>query len=170
MAEPSPYRPYTYCSFCAHPFGPGQPWPRRCAGCGNTTYRNPLPVAVVLLPVDAGLLVVRRSIPPRVGQLALPGGFINHGEGWREAGAREVAEEAGVSIDPAQIREFAVRSAPEGMLLVFGLAPPVRAADLPAFAPTDEASERLVMGGPAELAFPLHTEVAALYFARGLPS
>lgn len=166
MAEPRPYQPYTYCSFCASPFAPAQPWPRRCATCGNTTYRNPLPVSVVLIPVDDGLLVVRRAIPPRSGQIALPGGFINHGEGWQAAGAREVAEEVGLAIDPAQIQTFAVRSAPDGTLLVFGLAAPLRASDMPPFVPNDEASERLVISGPTELAFPLHTEVAALYFAQ----
>jgi ADP-ribose pyrophosphatase YjhB (NUDIX family) len=170
MTEPRSYLPHTYCSFCASPFAPGQGWPRRCARCGHTTYRNPLPVAVVLVPVDAGLLVVRRSIPPRSGQLALPGGFINHGEGWQAAGAREVAEEAGLAVNPEQIREFAVRSAPDGTLLVFGLAAPMRAIDLPAFTPTDEASERLVIAGPTELAFPLHTEVASLYFTQVRPS
>lgn len=97
----------------------------------EASYRNPLPVAVVLVPVDDGLLVVRRSIPPRSGLLALPGGFINHGEGWQEAGAREVEEETGLRIEPATIREFAVRSAPDGTLLVFGMAAPLRAADLP---------------------------------------
>lgn len=169
MADPRSYQPYTFCSYCAQPFSPEQPWPRRCTHCGNTTYRNPLPVSVVLLPVDGGLLVVRRSIPPRSGQLALPGGFINHGEGWQAAGARELEEEAGLRIDPAAIREFAVRSAPDGMLLVFGLAAPLRAGDLPAFTPTAEASERLVIHVPTELAFPLHTEVAAAYFAQARP-
>lgn len=169
MTDPRLYQPYTFCAFCAQPFALEQPWPRRCAHCGNTTYRNPLPVAVVLLPVDAGLLVVRRSIPPRSGLLALPGGFINHGEGWQAAGAREVEEEAGLRIEPTAIREFAVRSAPDGTLLVFGLAAPLCTADLPPFEPTAEASERLVLAGPADLAFPLHTEVAARYFAQAQP-
>jgi ADP-ribose pyrophosphatase YjhB (NUDIX family) len=166
MATPATYRQHTYCSFCGRAFAEGQPWPRHCASCGSVTYRNPLPVAVVLVPVGAGVVVVRRAIPPRVGQLALPGGFINHGEGWQAAGAREVREETGLEIDPAQIREFAVRSAPDGTLLVFGVAAPLRAADLPPFAPNDEASERVVLDAPVELAFPLHSEVVALFFAR----
>lgn len=169
MADPRSYQPFTFCSFCAHPFAPEQPWPRRCVYCGNTTYRNPLPVAVVLVPVDGGLLVVRRAIPPRGGHLALPGGFINYGEGWQAASAREVEEEAGLPIDPVGIREYAVRSAPDGTLLVFGLAAPLRAADLPPFTPTTEASERLILQAPAELAFPLHTEIAAHYFAQAQP-
>lgn len=156
----------SHCSFCGHTFAPEQPWPRTCKRCQNTSYRNPLPVAVVLLPVDSGLLVVRRAIAPQVGELALPGGYIGVGESWQAAGARELLEETGISIDPGTIADFHARSAPDGTLLVFGLAPAMRAADLPPFAPNAEASERLVLPSPTPLAFSLHTEAAAAFFSR----
>lgn len=156
----------SHCSFCGRRFADGAAWPRTCAGCGNTSYLNPLPVAVLLVPVGGGLLVVRRAIPPRQGQIALPGGFINVGESWQAAAARELHEEAQLVVDPAEISEFRVRSAPDGTVLIFGLAAPREAADLPPFAPNDEASERLVIAGPAELAFPLHTDAALAYFER----
>ena len=35
---------------------------------------NPLPVAVVIVPVDDGAMLIRRSIEPAKGQLAFPGG------------------------------------------------------------------------------------------------
>lgn len=157
---------HSHCSYCGRRFEEGAAWPRACAGCGNVSYLNPLPVAVLLLPVGGGLLVVRRAIPPRQGQIALPGGFINHGESWQAAAARELFEEAQVVVDPAEIAEFRVRSAPDGTVLIFGLAAPRAAEDLPPFAPCDEVSERLVIDGPAELAFPLHTEAAIAYFER----
>jgi ADP-ribose pyrophosphatase YjhB (NUDIX family) len=160
------YQRNSHCSFCGARFAEGQPWPRRCASCAQTSYLNPLPVAVLLLPVDGGLLLVRRSIPPQIGLLALPGGFIDIGESWQAAAARELYEEAAISIDPATISEFMVRSAPGGMVLIFGIAPPTSAAALPAFAPNSEASERLVLHSFTELAFPLHTEAAARYFAE----
>ncbi|MBC8076948.1 MAG: NUDIX hydrolase, partial [Chloroflexales bacterium] len=62
-----------HCSYCGAPFAAAAPWPRRCAACGNTSYLNPLPVAVVLVPVGGGVLLVRRAIPPQQGTLALPG-------------------------------------------------------------------------------------------------
>lgn len=155
----------TCCSFCGQRYLPEQPWPRTCAGCGATSYQNPLPVAVLLLPVDGGLLAIRRGIEPRRGELALPGGYIGLGESWQEAGARELREETGIRIDPAGVETFDVLSAPDGTVLVFGLAAPVRAADLPAFTPTDETTERVVIAGPQEMAFPLHTRVVARYFA-----
>lgn len=156
----------SHCSFCGARYPDGAPWPRVCAACGQTTYRNPLPVAVMLLPVDGGLLAVRRGIPPSVGVPALPGGYIEFGETWQAAAARELSEEAAVAIDPAEVRLFAVKSAPDGTVLIFGTTDTVRSsAGLPAFAPTPEAPERLVIPAPAELAFPLHTQAAAEWFA-----
>src|ERR1700687_165917 len=75
----------THCSFCGHAFQPDAPWPRACAECGQVSYLKPLPVAVTLVPVDDGLLVVRRGIEPGRGRLALPGGYINLGETWQQA-------------------------------------------------------------------------------------
>lgn len=155
----------SHCTYCGHPFAPGTPWPRRCEQCANTSYRNPLPVSVVLLPVGDGLLVVRRAHTPGRGELALPGGFIELPESWQEAGARELYEETGIHLDPDTLAPFRVYSAPDGTLLVFGLAPPWEADGLPPFTPTAECSERLILTEPADLAFSLHTRVVAEYFA-----
>lgn len=154
----------SYCSFCGSLFGADLGWPRTCAGCTEISYVNPLPVAVTLLPVDGGLLVVRRTIEPRSGSLALPGGFIDLGETWREAAARELVEEAGVQVDPATLRLFDVASSP-GFLLVFALAPPTTASALPPSAPTDETSGWELIDQPVELAFPLQTAAIEEYFA-----
>lgn len=148
-----------FCASCGVPVA--ESWPRRCAG-GHVAYRNPVPVAVLLLPADGGLLAIRRDIDPGRGRLALPGGFVEYGESWQEAAARECAEEAGVAVDPAGITLFDAVSAPDGTLLVFGTAPP--ATELPASAATEEATGWEVLRGPAELAFPLHTAAAARYF------
>jgi ADP-ribose pyrophosphatase YjhB (NUDIX family) len=161
------FKKNAHCSYCGSAFVADLPWPRRCAACGNTSYLNPTPVAVVLLPVDGGLLMVRRSIPPHVGKLALPGGYINLGETWQEAGARELLEETGISIDPQELRDVRVLSAPEGMVLIFCLARPRSLAELPAFQITTEVSECIV-GGPAEeIAFELHRQVAQEFFSGG---
>jgi ADP-ribose pyrophosphatase YjhB (NUDIX family) len=161
------HKKHSHCSYCGATFAEGQPWPRLCAACGNTTYLNPTPVAVVLLPVDDGLLLVRRAIPPHVGKLALPGGYVNLGETWQEAGAREVLEETGVVIDPQEIRDFRVLSAPEGMVLIFGLARPRALADLPPLQASDEASECIIGHADAEIAFELHRQVVEEFFGSG---
>jgi ADP-ribose pyrophosphatase YjhB (NUDIX family) len=156
----------SHCSFCGATYAADQPWPRTCAACKNTTYQNPLPVAVLLLPVDGGLLTIRRGIPPHVGELALPGGYVNLGESWQTAAARELREETGITIDPVGVRDFCVLSAPDGTVLIFGEAAPVAEKDLPAFTATDETSERVILRTAAPLAFPLHTQASDRFFAR----
>ncbi len=158
------YQKNSHCSYCGAAFAENSPWPRRCAHCGNATYSNPLPVSVVLLPIDDGLLLVRRTQEPQAGRLALPGGFIETGETWQEAGAREVHEETGYIVDAEGITLFDTRSAPDGTLLVFGLAPALSSASLPKFTPSNETSEAVVAQGPMELAFSTHTETAARYW------
>jgi ADP-ribose pyrophosphatase YjhB (NUDIX family) len=160
------YRQHSHCSFCGHPFLDGQRWPRICGHCGSTTYRNPLPVTLMLQPVDDGLLVIKRGAAPRLGQLALPGGFVEMHETWQQACARELREEAGVSIPADTVTDFGVRSTPDGYLLVFGLGPQLRSVDLAAFQPSREASERIIITAPTDLAFPLHTEMVHRFFAR----
>lgn len=113
------------------------------------------------------MLLVRRGIEPQWGKLALPGGFIDLGESWQVAGAREVLEETGVTIDPAHIREFGVRSTPGEALLIFGLAAPLTGSDLPPFVPVTETLERVIATEPVELAFPFHTEMMRRFFAGG---
>lgn len=160
------YRKNSFCSYCGQAFAPEQPWPRRCSHCNMLTFQNPLPVAVILVPVGSGVLTIRRGIAPQQGQLALPGGYIELGESWQAAGAREVQEEAGVVVDPATIRDFMVRSAPDGTVLIFGIAAPLEQAALPPFIPTGEASERVVLDTPTELAFSLHSLALKHFFAR----
>ena len=92
---------------CRRPAG----WPRTCPQCGETTWSNPLPVAVVLLPVAyddgrTGLVVVRRDIEPFRGEIALPGGFIETGESWREAAVRELREETGLAAEAGRSTAF----------------------------------------------------------------
>lgn len=157
----------SHCTYCGSPLRPGSGSSRPCPGCGRTNYRNPLPVAVALLPVrDAGgtgLLVVRRAVPPHQGLLALPGGFIDHGEDWRRAVVRELAEETRIMAAPDEVRLTDVLSGPDH-LLVFGLLPARDRDGLPPSAPTDETEGWELRHGPGELAFPLHTQVANAWF------
>lgn len=122
---------------------------------------------MLLLPVDGGVLCIRRGIEPRRGKLALPGGFIEVGESWQAAAAREVREEARVMVQPEEIRLYDARSAQDGTLLVFGITAD-KILPLPPFEPTEEAAERVLIHEPVELAFPLHTAVVRRFFEERL--
>jgi ADP-ribose pyrophosphatase YjhB (NUDIX family) len=92
--------------------------------------------------------------------LALPSGYIEHGERWQDAAARELAEETGIRVDAAAIRELKVCSGEDDTLLVFATAPAVTRADLAAFSASAEVSELVVVDGPRDdVVFPLDAEV-----------
>jgi 8-oxo-dGTP diphosphatase len=60
------------------------------------TKRPWLAVDCVVFDRADRLLLIRRKNPPFLGQYALPGGFVEHGETVEEAAARELLEEANV--------------------------------------------------------------------------
>ncbi len=133
-------------------------------------FKNPIPVVVAIVPVigqdlrdgetKTGVLAVRRAIPPRQGFLALPGGYLEY-EDWRSAGLRELYEETSVDLRAdGELELHSIQSVEGGKrLLVFGITKPIREAELPAFVPNAECSERVVLYHPTELAFPSHSEV-----------
>ncbi|WP_433533821.1 NUDIX domain-containing protein [Micromonospora sp. CA-249363] len=158
--------PYSHCSYCGAAYPAAAGWPRVCAVCGETVWRNPLPVAVAVLPVRTaaglGVVVVRRAIEPARGLLALPGGFIEYGEEWSDALVRELWEETGLVANAGDARLLAVWGAPQGgTMMIFGVLPERAAEDLPPSQPTEEATEWLVLTEPVQLAFSTHTRVLA---------
>jgi 8-oxo-dGTP pyrophosphatase MutT (NUDIX family) len=162
MSDDAPgVAPFSHCSYCGHRFAERAAWPRRCEACGHVTYRNPLPVAVLAVPVeDLGVLMVRRVEHPA--GLALPSGYIEYGERWQDAASRELAEETGIRVDPATIRELRVRSGADGTLLIFACAPPVSRSAIDDFVPSAEVSELVVVSEPCDgIVFPLDAEIVA---------
>lgn len=147
-----------FCSACgaAHT---KDAWPRECTSCGHIHYRNPIPVALVLVPVGDGVLLVRRGIEPKKGELALPGGFMDFGETWAQAGAREVYEEIGLKIDPNELKHFKTTSTPDGARVLIFCYAPKQDFDPSSFLPNEETLEVVLATEYLELAFPTHTEI-----------
>lgn len=165
-----------FCSYCGTKFAEPLAYPRTCTGCGTTIWANPIPVSVVLVPVTdgaaTGLLVVRRAIEPKLGKLAIVGGFLEEHESWQQGGTREILEETGAVVDPSSLETmwFASSEPKPNRVLLFSIAAPIPASALPPFHEDAETSERGLVFGPDGLdeafAFPLHVAAARMYFSR----
>jgi NAD+ diphosphatase len=88
--------PFRYCPSCgstAIRFEEGKAF--RCPACGFLYFHNVATAAGVLVVTDGRLVFVIRANEPAAGLLALPGGFVDPGEGAETAVRRECREEIG---------------------------------------------------------------------------
>lgn len=159
---------HSHCSYCGTKYKfTSAEWPRTCTHCNKITWRNPLPVVVLLVPVEEGILLVRRGENPAKGELALPGGYLVCNETWQEGSVREVLEETGINIDPKSITLETVISSTEGdNLLVFGKAPKQSASVLQGFKPNSEVTELVIVNEPVELIWASHRAVLRNFFVN----
>ncbi|MDY6778701.1 MAG: NUDIX hydrolase [Candidatus Nanohaloarchaea archaeon] len=70
-----------------------------CTSCSRIIWQNPKPVAWTLVEHEDDLLLVRRAQEPDSGTWDIPGGFLEHGESFRQAAVRELEEETDLSIN-----------------------------------------------------------------------
>ena len=61
---------------------------------------------------DLKVLLIKRASEPFKDKWALPGGFVDEGESPQQAAARELREEAGLSLDVSDLLEVGVFGAP----------------------------------------------------------
>lgn len=156
---------HSCCSYCGERFPLPVSWPATCRSCGNTSYLNPIPVVVLLVPVGNGLLVARRNIEPQKGTLVLPGGYLDLGETWQEGAARELLEETGIFISAGEISLYDVRNGLDNTLVIGGLAAKQPLSCLQPFS-SDETQEIALIEEPVALGFPLHELWVRRYFTE----
>ena len=89
---------YKYCPQCGgrleeRLLKPGEPPRLVCTVCGFVFYIDPKIAVIALVPLDDGLVLVRRDIDPGYGLWVVPGGFVDVGEPLEEAVVRETREE-----------------------------------------------------------------------------
>ena len=92
------HRRHGYCSVCGHPTESNRGgWSRKCASCDAEHYPRVDPVAIMLAEHDGRLLLGRQpQYPP--GRYSALAGFVEPGESIEAAVARELKEEAGISV------------------------------------------------------------------------
>ena len=157
----------SHCSYCGSRFAEQIVWPRQCFRCNNESYANPLPVAVALIAVyhreaslfqEPSVLIQQRNIEPQKGNWALPSGYINLGETWQEACAREVKEEMGLITCPEDYNFYsAAMGNNNNTLCIFADHKDGVYWDEINFVPNAEVQSMRGVAKAEELAFPTHT-------------
>jgi len=79
--------------------------PRRlvCTACGFIFYIDPKLSVIAVIPLDGGVVMVRRAIEPGYGLWVVPGGFVDLGEVVEEAVVRETQEETLLTVRPLRL-------------------------------------------------------------------
>lgn len=98
---------YYFCPRCRSPLETRQVIGRNqqaCPTCDWIYWVNPIPIAETIVTNSEGqILLIKRKFPPRVGDWALPGGFLDWGESAETAAIREVREETGLEVKLARL-------------------------------------------------------------------
>lgn len=81
----------------------------KCPHCNGTIEpRNPIPTVDIIIEIDDKIVLIERKNPPY--GWALPGGFVDYGESFETAAAREAREETGLDVE--NLLQFHTYSSP----------------------------------------------------------
>jgi 8-oxo-dGTP diphosphatase len=99
---------YKYCPQCGggleeRLLKAGEPPRLVCSSCGFVFYIDPKLAVIGLVPLNGGLVLVRRAIDPGYGLWVVPGGFVDVGETLEEAVVRETREETLIQVEVVRL-------------------------------------------------------------------
>lgn len=116
-----------------------------CRGCDLTLYRNPTPMARATVVDENRALLIERGCGADIGEWVLAGGYIEYDEAPPVAAARELEEETGITVSPAEltlIGEVFLDFGNGTTMVSFNYAAPVTAASRTVQAADDAADAR----------------------------
>ena len=152
-----------YCVQCGSQLEPRIIEGRELEACPNDDFvlwQDPKVATAVVVEVDGGVVLGRRSIEPGYGLWCLPGGFVNHDEHPAAAAVRECAEEICAAVELTSL--ISVYHVPKrDAHSIVGVAYSARLVDGAQLSPGSEMLEVNVfpIDSLPQLAFPSHRHV-----------
>ena len=70
----------------------------RCTKCDRIIYSDPKVAVAAIIPMDGGIVLLKRAIEPQLGKWSFPSGYVDRGEKLEKALEREVLEECGLKV------------------------------------------------------------------------
>lgn len=135
-----------------------------CMSCEFVHWNNPKPVTATVVPINNGIVLVKRKFEPFVGSWCLPGGFIEAAEFPHESAEREVFEETGLEVKVSRLLEATAPGREINVIIIFYEAIPVGGS----LVAGDDASEVACFDQhnlPEDIAFDLHRRIIDNWFA-----
>lgn len=133
-----------FCPYCGTELATVEPEPGvellYCEAEDRPVFHNPVPTAGVAVLDGDELLLVERAVGKTAGTWMVPGGHVEVGEEPHGAAARELEEETGLRVDPADLvlyRASAGEPKPDKHVIALEYAVPAGATDGDLRAATD---------------------------------
>ncbi len=136
-----------------------------CQNCDFVNWDNPKPVTAVIVPMNSGIVLVKRKYEPFIGDWCLPGGFMEANESPIEGAIREVYEETGLNIEIDQLIEVTSPGRNINVIILFYLSKIATGNPIAG----DDASEVNCFKHnelPVNIAFDLHKRLIDNYLAK----
>ena len=70
----------------------------RCVECNRVIYSDPKVAVAAIIPMNDGIVLLKRAIEPQIGMWSFPSGYVDRGEKLERALEREVMEECGLVV------------------------------------------------------------------------
>jgi 8-oxo-dGTP diphosphatase len=83
-----------------------------CEPCEKLIFHNPGQITDLTVIGGDRVLLVKRAVGTTAGDWTIPGRHIEIGEQPNTAAARELREETGLTVDPADLKLFYLRTLP----------------------------------------------------------
>lgn len=71
----------------------------QCVECDRIIYSDPKVAVAAIIPLDNGIVLLKRAIEPQLGKWSFPSGYVDRGEKLERALEREVLEECGLVVN-----------------------------------------------------------------------